>query len=368
MLKQNGTLLAQYPVRLFGGGAAGDAAMNRRSETRNFGTHAPLAALPVGHLAPSAWRLPMKTGGLGATAFGGDSALSVGIAGGRNAEAAVTGAGGVGTAAIAYIGRLAALLDGDSAVAASLAGAVQLTAATSGAGSLSASIAAAVDALASLAGSSSLTASAAASLPAAATLAGSGVVNAQVAGAVSAVAGLIGSGSLSVWNVVGAWFASASPSGQAAVTATLAGLGRLAVSLAGQSATTGAIPAKGSMGAQIRSYSDLSPEGLASAVWRALAAASNDPNTMGALLHDAAAGGGGGGASAEQVWSTPDIEAGLTPRAVLRALLAVAAGETEITSLGGGNATVRFKAQDGSTDRVVVQMDDSTRTSSTITP
>ena len=69
MLKQNGTILAQYPFRLTGGGiVAGSRAMWGRSELKNMyvseGITDKKAAIPNGHLAPSAWLLPQEPGGM----------------------------------------------------------------------------------------------------------------------------------------------------------------------------------------------------------------------------------------------------------------------------------------------------------------
>lgn len=71
MLKQSGTLLAQYPFRLLGGGAlAGARQLWGRTERVNFsigeGVTDDLAAIPNGHLHPSAWVLPRKPGGMSA--------------------------------------------------------------------------------------------------------------------------------------------------------------------------------------------------------------------------------------------------------------------------------------------------------------
>lgn len=69
MLKQNGTILAQYPFRLRGGGtAAGSRAVWGRSDRINMyasqGIDDTRAAVPNGHLAPSAWVLPQVAGGM----------------------------------------------------------------------------------------------------------------------------------------------------------------------------------------------------------------------------------------------------------------------------------------------------------------
>ena len=67
-LLRNGTVLNQYPMRQFGGGVAADITMWGRTERRNLfageGVTDKTAAVPYGHLSPSAWVMPIKPGGM----------------------------------------------------------------------------------------------------------------------------------------------------------------------------------------------------------------------------------------------------------------------------------------------------------------
>lgn len=67
-LLRNGTVLNQYPMRQFGGGVHADITMWGRTERRNLfvgsGVADKTAAVPNGHLAPSAWLMPIKPGGM----------------------------------------------------------------------------------------------------------------------------------------------------------------------------------------------------------------------------------------------------------------------------------------------------------------
>ena len=65
------------------------------------------------------------------------------------------------------------------------------------------------------------------------------------------------------------------------------------------------------------------------------------------------------------VWNEV-LEGTLTAKDVQRILLAVAAGITNITDLGGGAATVKFYGQDDTTERVVATMSGSARTDVTV--
>ncbi len=64
---------------------------------------------------------------------------------------------------------------------------------------------------------------------------------------------------------------------------------------------------------------------------------------------------------AESVINGVAVENGLSLRDVLRTLLAVAAGKTVITDLGGGEATVAFRDQADTKNRVEAMMAGSTR-------
>ena len=84
MLKQNGVLLAQMPMRQFGGAIAGETrTMWRNSRNMFVGGINKKGGYPNGHLAPSAWMLPQKAGSLSAytSTFGTGSAVASGAMG-----------------------------------------------------------------------------------------------------------------------------------------------------------------------------------------------------------------------------------------------------------------------------------------------
>lgn len=92
MLKQNGSIFAQYPLRHFGGALADTRQLWGRTELRNAmraeSLDASKAAIPNGHLNPSAWVLPEVAGGLSAYTSAG-VAFSLGaanLAAGRNVD------------------------------------------------------------------------------------------------------------------------------------------------------------------------------------------------------------------------------------------------------------------------------------------
>jgi hypothetical protein len=109
----------------------------------------------------------------------------------------------------------------------------------------------------------------------AATLAGIGGLTASMSNLIQLAATLAGEGNLTVALKL-----------LAGITATLTGSGTIDA--------TSNLKGKSFLEAHITPFTELSPEGLAAAVWNALADSFDNPDTMGELLHEAAAGGGGG--------------------------------------------------------------------------
>jgi hypothetical protein len=111
--------------------------------------------------------------------------------------------------------------------------------------------------------------------------------------------------------------------------------------------------------ADISSLTPLSPQSLATALWNSVAADYNETGTMGEKLNDAG--------SASNPW-TEVIESGYTATEVLRILLAVAAGKTDIVDTGSGTATVTFRDVNDTKNRVSAEMTGSERTTITLNP
>mgnify|MGYP003649234144 CR=1 FL=1 len=101
-------------------------------------------AVPTGTYPDIAWILPQVAGQIASTQpIQGAGSLVGGIAGGLNAEAGLTGEGGITSAVAQLVISLAANLAGDGTVsAADLRGFLQATANLSGAGALTATVAA----------------------------------------------------------------------------------------------------------------------------------------------------------------------------------------------------------------------------------
>lgn len=100
-------------------------------------------------------------------------------------------------------------------------------------------------------------------------------------------------------------------------------------------------------------FTELSPEGLASAVWGSMASAYNDSGTMGEKLN--------GAGSAGNPW-TEVIESGLSAAEVMRIIASAVAGTSQKTG-----STIVFKGLDGTTDRITGSFDvDGNRTGSIV--
>lgn len=159
MLKQNQTLLAQYPVRLVGGVFAAERTMLVPVQRQPIGPGITgnKAAVPSGHLAPSAWLLPVKPGGMASRSSAvGVSSMTGSGALGRALEAAITGA-----ASLDVTGQLivsaAADIAGVATVTGNVIAALLAAADLNASGNITGAMVAIGSAAASLAGSATAT-------------------------------------------------------------------------------------------------------------------------------------------------------------------------------------------------------------------
>lgn len=106
----------------------------------------------------------------------------------------------------------------------------------------------------------------------------------------SAVAAIVGATNFNT-NISGRLLASATLAGQGNISGSLGALANAIAAINATSTTAVDFTAKGGFGADIKSYSDLTPQGLANAVWNALASSFNESGTMGNKLNSASAAG-----------------------------------------------------------------------------
>lgn len=173
---------------------------------------------------------------------------------------------------------------------------------------------------------------------------------------ISLTAALAGDGDLSA-SMRGAVQLACDLAGSGDITAAIGLLTFMSAGLTGAGTMDGsAMRGTASLAANIVAFGDLTPEGLANAVWAATAALNNSAGTMGEKLNDAG--------SASNPW-TEVIESGYTAAEIMRLLAAVAAGKTNIVDLGGGNAEVTIRDLADTKDRIVADMTGSERTTVT---
>lgn len=142
MLVGNGALVHRQPLRLIGGGSAGDLTVWGRAERFNRmagAFSAVLGGLPYGYGPPVAWTLPRTAGAIGCSLqIQGLGSLDItSLAGGLNAEASLTGSGTVSNALLGLIVSLQASLSGSGHISlATIVGAGNLASSLSGSGHL----------------------------------------------------------------------------------------------------------------------------------------------------------------------------------------------------------------------------------------
>lgn len=184
-----------------------------------------------------------------------------------------------------------------------------------------------------------------------ATLTGTGDITTATAQLViSMVATLAGSSTLSTADLRGYLNAVANLSGGGTVTAAIGALAWANAALSGAGTITNATPyATGTLSANIRGYSDLTPEGIADKVWQYIIGSSEAQDLLSAA-----------GAAGDPLLGV--VEGTLTLRDVQRIVLSVLAGQVT----GAGTGTETFKGQSGE-DRVVSVVDvDGNRSSVTL--
>lgn len=188
-------------------------------------------------------------------------------------------------------------------------------------------------------------------------LTGSGTILSPIAGLVVQVAAaLLGAGGILPVTPQLIANLTALLVGVGGTNASAAGLADLAALLVGTGGIDGGNTALMDLSVIIRGYGDLTPEGLRDAVWNANATSYDTAGTMGEKLNDAG--------SAGNPWATV-IDSGYTAGEILAILAAVSAGRTQITDLGGGNATVAFRDLGNTLDRVEADVTGSERTNVT---
>ena len=254
-------------------------------------------AIPTGNYPPNTWMIPKTAGEMstGPNVSGSGSTGTPNLAGGVNISAGLTGTGStnVGLNAIAIC---AASLSGAGDITSSVMNALGvMQAALTGSGNVASTLNALGALIASVSGSGDVTNAALIGVQSAfmvAALSGSGSVSALVNALGTLQASVSGSGNITNAAGVAALPLGASLSGSGDITgnANLNALGNLLAGLAGSSSLSPTLNAIGVMGATIKSYSDLTAQGAADAVWAQLLEGGYSAEQLMRLLSAALAG------------------------------------------------------------------------------
>ena len=280
-------------------------------------------AYPGGYYPSYTWMIPQIAGQIGVSAglmLGFGDTTTENLAGGMYIAASLTGSGDITLENLSVLGNLSTNLTGSASITtASLSGSLSAVANLTGSGDVSASLGGSLSASASLSGSGDITAAS--------------LTNATLL----LTAALSGGGDITTASLTNATLL---------LTAALSGSGSIA-----------ATPiAPGSLSAAIKSYGDLTPQGLSDAVWNALLSNYTSPGSTGVQL--AAAGAGG------NPWATV-LENGYTAEQLMRLMASALFGKVA----GAPGTTVTFRDTGDSTNRITATVDSNgNRTTITLNP
>ncbi len=186
-----------------------------------------------------------------------------------------------------------------------------------------------------------------------ASLTGEGELTAVGSLIVQLIADVIGSGDITAGDIQAFLLMEASLSGSGDAAGPLTGFAELISGISGLGDITATLVATGLLSADLTvTGTGLTTSNVGPAVWSALASANNDAGTMGEKLNDAGSG--------SNPW-TEVIESGLSAAEILRIILAVQAGKSDITG-----TTVKFRDVADTKDRVTASMTGSERTTITL--
>lgn len=234
------------------------------------GITAKIGAMPTGNNHPIAWRLPLKAGGISSRGkILGYGVISGGINYGMPLNALIAGSGTI-TSGLNYGLPLIADLLGSGGISNALASiGMGIFANISGSGGITTALGGLlVEMIAAITGSGDIS-------------------NAEILAYLNAIADLTGSGTIT--------------------DADLTGIGELIAILQGDGLISSIIGGTGELSADIKSYGEMTSQGIRDAVWQAAALSFNDSGTMGELLNLAGTGGVNYNLLAQAVWESLKI-------------------------------------------------------------
>lgn len=252
-------------------------------------------AVPNGYDPPYSWVIAYKDGGMALYVDnGGVGGFSnVNLAGGLLANSSVSGSGDISNANIAAFGNILASLVQSGSITAAIAGQLNAVATVSGTNTLSSDLGAIVSILSTIENSGTITSSIQAALAASSNISGSNTLISDISGQLNAAATFVSVGSLTS-DIIGQWDMGVSLSGSSTLVGGIRAIADIISNIVGENTLTGSFgggSTKGYMNASITSFSTLSPESLAAAVWNSIAADFNLAGSMGNKVNSAASAG-----------------------------------------------------------------------------
>lgn len=306
MLLGNYSVLNKTNGRFLTGSTTGDHAF-LRSNFNKTGMHrnkfnctgqACYAAIPNGYIAPYAWTLSRKSGGMAVyTNYGGSGVFSsVNLAGGLNAESTINGIANL-TATLILLVFAESITSGSGGLSSDISGLLPAESSIFGSSYLTADLGALVGILANLSGSAHITNAGIISvLLAEAIINGNSSLIGNPTALLEAIASITGTSSLNI-DITGLLpdFVS-SISGNSNLISNIVSTAHIISTLLGTSNLDITSSAIGDMSADITPFTELSPQNLAAAIWNSLATLYNTTGTMGEKLNSSG--------SAGDPWST----------------------------------------------------------------
>lgn len=246
-----------------------------------------------GYNPPYSWALSPKSGGIAAVngLVGLNTFSNLNLAGGLNGESVITGVGDITNATANILAFLVSDLAQSSTLSGNVVGGLNAACSLIGLGDLEGALGSLVSILADLNGGGELTGSIASALQAVASMSGEGDLSGAIVGVIQMITTITGTNTTTS-SIIGTWEMGADLTGTSTVTSTLSAIANLISELVNTSSLTitqGPLPTN--IGSNISSFSELSPENLAAAIWNSIATNFNTAGSMGNKLNSAASAG-----------------------------------------------------------------------------
>ena len=243
----------------------------------------------VGYVPPYSWMISQKAGGMAMRVFDTSGTLTSNLIPQQPTSAAFTGSGSLSATIIGY-GNLICALTGSSTLTAAITATGNITLSATGSGTITADIKGNGNVTLAMTGSGTLNATASLFLNAICNMTGSGTLSANASLLVSMICAMTGGATMTA-NITGQLHPTCSITGSGNLAADITAFGNMITSLTGTGTLTSGIHALADMSIDIVvTGTGLTTANVGNAIWGALAAEFNDPNTMGHIMNSLGSG------------------------------------------------------------------------------